>query len=72
VNEEGPANSYGWHHRPPGGDPVAVTMEESERMLLKRVANQKDDPRQAVWELSQFCRLNGRHDWALALREGRG
>ena len=63
MNEERPTNS---NRRPPEGEPVKLTFEDTERILLQRVADQKDNPRQAMWELAQFYKFNGRHDQALA------
>ncbi len=34
-------------------------------MLLQRVVDQKDDPRQAMWEVAQLYKRGGRHDQAL-------
>jgi tetratricopeptide (TPR) repeat protein len=66
VDEDRPNHSKDLNPRPPEGVPVELSFEEAEHILLQRVADQKDDPRPAMWELAQLYKLSGRHDQALA------
>ncbi|MBE0545430.1 MAG: tetratricopeptide repeat protein [Verrucomicrobia bacterium] len=65
MNEDCPTNSNGSDRRPPEGEPVEMRFQDAERMLLQQVVEQKDDPRQAMWELAQLYKLSGRHEQAL-------
>jgi len=51
--------------RAPAGPLVALSNEEAERLLLKKLDDSKADPTQALWELAQFYKLSKQHEKAL-------
>src|SRR5881296_3420042 len=40
--------------RPPAGPVVELSAAEAEKMLLKRVEDEKDQPTEALWQLARF------------------
>lgn len=57
--------------RPPEGPLVAVSAEETERALLKRLAAEKDQATEALWHLVRFCQQSKQFDKGLScLRHG--
>lgn len=54
----------------PPGPVVELTASEAEKILLKQLADSGDNPRDALWQLAQFYKMNGQHEKALLrLRE---
>jgi len=55
---------------PPEGKLVALSNEEAEKWLLNSLAEAKDNPVPALWQLAQFYKLSKQHEKALQrLRE---
>jgi tetratricopeptide (TPR) repeat protein len=51
--------------RPAKGVFVELSADDAEKMLLKNLAEQKDDPGNALWDLGRFYAKNGQHDKAI-------
>jgi tetratricopeptide (TPR) repeat protein len=51
--------------KPPGGPLVELSAEEAEKMLLKKLDEDKADPTNALWQLAQCYKLNKQHEKAL-------
>lgn len=55
---------------PPAGPLVELTGDEAERILLRRLEEERADPTKALWQLAQFYKMDRQHDRALErLRE---
>ncbi|MGE3308385.1 MAG: tetratricopeptide repeat protein [Limisphaerales bacterium] len=54
-----------WLPKPPEGEVVGMSEAEYERMLLLNLANAKEHPFQAMWELAHFYKNQGRVDEAM-------
>ena len=49
---------------------MELSNEQAEKILLEKLADSKEDPRKALWELAQFYKLAKQHEKALqSLRE---
>ena len=56
--------------QPPAGPLVELSATEVEKMLLKRLEDQRDDPTEALWQLARFYSHGKNHEKALGyLRE---
>jgi len=54
----------------PTGPVVELSADEAERMLLKKLDQARQDPKDALWNLAQFYKLSKQHEKALErLRE---
>lgn len=55
---------------PPPGVQIQLTAEEAEKMLLARLADPKEDPKDSLWELARFyCAVKRYDDAVNRLRE---
>ncbi len=51
--------------RPPAGEMVELTAAEAEKLLLAKLAEAKDDPTDALWDLGRFYSHRKQHEKAL-------
>ncbi len=52
--------------RPPAGGVVELSPEEVEKVLLRKLRDERGSPCQALWELAQFYKGEQRHEAAMA------
>src|SRR5262245_3667927 len=51
--------------RPPKGPLEELTAEEAEKLLLKRLEDAREDPKEALWQIAQFYKNEKQHEKAL-------
>src|SRR5207237_10169155 len=50
---------------PPAGPVVELSVEETEKLLLRKLAAAKDDPTAVLWQLAHFYKVVRQHEKAL-------